>query len=244
MLDTDLPAPVLIADIPFVPVLESLRAAAAGADDRSRMEELAAEAAALARPKAVFRLAFVGERGDDWVEIGGQRLHSRVLRVNLERAEKVCAYVATCGRELEDWAEALTDPLEKYWAGSLMEMALRSAVKVLNERLDGLLPGRTASMNPGSLEDWPLTEQRALFALLPGLSELAGVRLTESCLMLPVKSVSGLRFPVERNFENCQLCPRRDCPDRRAPYDPELFGRRYGRWTRGGERHEATGNRQ
>ncbi|MCL6614559.1 MAG: hypothetical protein K6U03_08105, partial [Firmicutes bacterium] len=41
------------------------------------------------------------------------------------------------------------------------------------------------------------------------------------------KSVSGLRFPVEEGFENCQLCPRQGCPGRRAPYAPEIFARRY-----------------
>jgi len=38
-------------------------------------------------------------------------------------------------------------------------------------------------MNPGSLEDWPLTEQRVLFALLGDPQAAIGVRLTDSLLM-------------------------------------------------------------
>ena len=82
-------------------------------------------------------------------------------------------------------------------------------------------------MNPGSLADWPLEEQRHLFRLLGEPRKAIGVELTESFLMVPIKSVSGLRFPSGAHYENCQLCPRDPCPGRRAPYDPDLYERRY-----------------
>jgi hypothetical protein len=84
-------------------------------------------------------------------------------------------------------------------------------------------------MNPGSLPDWPLQEQRQLFALLGDTRAAIGVELTDSCLMLPIKSLSGLRFPTGENFENCQLCPRERCPGRRTAYEPGLYERKYGR---------------
>jgi hypothetical protein len=51
--------------------------------------------------------------------------------------------------------------------------------------------------------------------------------LTESLLMVPVKSVSGIVFANEEEFASCQLCPREDCPGRKAPYDPGLYERKY-----------------
>jgi hypothetical protein len=45
--------------------------------------------------------------------------------------------------------------------------------------------------------------------------------------MTPVKSVSGIWFPTEGKYENCQLCNREDCPGRRAPYEPGLMERKY-----------------
>ena len=84
-------------------------------------------------------------------------------------------------------------------------------------------------MSPGSLADWPLEQQRALFAVLGDTEGLIGVRLAESCLMIPTKSVSGMRFPTETSFESCQLCPRAVCPGRRAPYDKGLYDRKYAR---------------
>ena len=49
-----------------------------------------------------------------------------------------------------------------------------------------------------------------------------GVRLTDSFLMVPNKSVSGIFFPAEVTFTSCQLCQRGVCPGRRAPFDPKL----------------------
>jgi hypothetical protein len=50
-----------------------------------------------------------------------------------------------------------------------------------------------------------------------------GVTLTDHCLMIPLKSASGIYFPTEIKFESCQLCPRATCVGRRAPYDPALL---------------------
>jgi len=53
------------------------------------------------------------------------------------------------------------------------------------------------------------------------------VRLTESLLMIPRKSASGIYFPTEVSFSSCQLCPRERCDNRKAGYD-EAKARQYG----------------
>jgi hypothetical protein len=77
-------------------------------------------------------------------------------------------------------------------------------------------------MSPGSLQDWPLEAQSQLFQLLPDVEAAIGVRLTESLLMIPTKSVSGIYFQTEVSFVNCQLCQRGKCPGRKARYDEDL----------------------
>jgi hypothetical protein len=77
-------------------------------------------------------------------------------------------------------------------------------------------------MNPGSLESWPITQQKELFSILGNVEDLIGVKLTERYTMIPVKSVSGICFPTEIKFESCQLCPREKCIGRRAAFNPEL----------------------
>ena len=222
---------VVLDDIPFQLDLDALmkrlciKEGSPYADDLRRIAD---EAQAIARPKALYRIAFIESKGDDYVVVDGITLTSRVLRVNLEQAHRVFAYVATCGTELDDWSNSVDDMLQRYWGETINELALRAAIRALNKHMvEQYRPGRTSAMSPGSLGDWPLREQRALFALLGDPEEAIGVRLSDSLLMIPVKSVSGMRFPTEESFESCQLCPRRNCPGRRAPYDEGLYDRKY-----------------
>lgn len=196
---------------------------------REDLANLMFTAQAVARPKAIFRVGYIDAREDDAVVIDGVTFASRVLRVNLEEAHRVFPYVATCGRELHDWTLSLDDPLYRYWAEAIQVMALGAATTALNSHIaEGYQPGRTSVMSPGSLPDWPLPQQRPLFSLIGDVTAKIGVQLTESLLMIPAKSVSGIRFPTESSFESCQLCPRENCPGRRAPHDSALAGERYG----------------
>ena len=192
------------------------------------IRQLADEAQAIAKPKALYKVAYIESKDDQGVVVDGIRLNSRVLRVNLEQAHRVFAYTVTCGTELDDWANSIEDLLRHYWAETISEMALRVAIQALNEHLDERYrPGRTSAMSPGSLGEWPIQAQRDLFAILGNPEDAIGVRLTDSMLMIPIKSVSGIRFPTEESFESCQLCPRQNCPGKRAPYDKDLYDNKY-----------------
>jgi hypothetical protein len=221
----------LLQNIPFEIDLDSLlkrTRITANSSYGRELEHFASQAQEIARPKAMYKVAFVEHREDDRVLIDGISFVSRVLRVNLENAHRVFAYVATCGAELHEWGQSRQDLLEQFWAEKIQEMALGQAARYLGDHIDQQhQPGSTATMNPGSLADWPLKEQRHLFALLDNRSDEIGVRLSDSFLMTPTKSVSGIRFPTEYDFKNCQLCPRPDCPGRRAPYDQGLYEKRY-----------------
>jgi hypothetical protein len=225
----------VLNDIPFQIDLEQL-AKQLRIKERSgqleKLEKLAEPARTAGKPKAAYRMAYIEERTDDRVKVNGIVLTSRVLRVNLDKAHRVFPFVATCGRELEDWSQGVTDILEKYWADAIKEMAVRQAVRGLNEfLLEHFQPGKLSRMNPGSLPDWPLSEQKPLFSILGEGARDIGVHLTDHCLMLPIKSVSGIWFPTEESFESCKLCPRDKCPGRRAAYDRELYDRKYRRAT-------------
>ena len=220
--------PIILNDIPFRPDVGLLKERLRVRDGRyaDDLVRLVAAAQAVARPRAVFKVAFVEERGDDWVVVDGVRLTSRVLRVNLDQAQRVLPFVATCGVELDEWSRTIDDVLQRYWADAILETALSAALRALDERLVEQA-GPTSSMAPGSLEDWPLAEQRPLFAILGDVEGAVGVRLTEGLMMTPVKSLSGLHFATEEGFASCQLCQREGCPGRRAPYDAGLYERKY-----------------
>ncbi|HPV38920.1 MAG TPA: vitamin B12 dependent-methionine synthase activation domain-containing protein [Candidatus Hydrogenedentes bacterium] len=182
------------------------------------------EAISVARPKGVYRLSAVETIDDHTTALDGVRFTSRILRVNLEGVSRAFPFVATCGVELEEWSHSKADVMQRFWADGIKELALRCAITVLGNHLTGRYqPGTRAAMNPGSLADWPLSEQPRLFSLFGGAVERTGVRLSESFLMIPVKSVSGVWFETDSGFVNCQLCPREDCPNRRTPYDPHAL---------------------
>jgi hypothetical protein len=82
-------------------------------------------------------------------------------------------------------------------------------------------------MNPGSIPGWPVKEQRNLFLILGDPAEDIDVSLTESYMMSPIKSTSGIRYFAATKFVSCQLCPEGRCPSREAPYDAELLNRKY-----------------
>jgi Vitamin B12 dependent methionine synthase, activation domain len=187
------------------------------------LDELLSRAAALIHLRAVCDTAYIGAKGEDTVEIGGVKFRSRVLRMNLDQAQKVFPFIVTAGPDLEAEASASGDMLKQYYLEEIANMALSAAAAWLSERLRSRwgLPG-LAAMDPGSIEDWPITEQPKLFSLFGDTEKLIGVRLTDSLLMVPRKSISGILFPSEEGFQSCQLCERADCPGRRVPYDASL----------------------
>lgn len=193
-----------------------------------RMVELAAAAEKIGRPKAIFKASAVEERGKDFVVLDGVKFTSRILAKNLAECEAVFPYVITCGTELVELAETMTDMLDTFIMDAVMEAALRSAREYFFHQMDqDYMITHAATMNPGSLPEWPLKEQSSLFALLGEVQEKIGVELKPSFLMMPIKSVSGIRFPNEATYENCQLCPKENCPGRKAPYDHLLYEKEF-----------------
>jgi len=175
------------------------------------------------RPRAVYEVCYVDNRNEDSLYIGGVKFTSRLLRVNLDKVERVFPYVATCGRELDAITIPSSDFMKSYCLDMIKETVLHSARDYLKDYLKRIfaLP-QISSMNPGSLKSWPITQQEGLFAIFGNVEELIGVKLTEAFLMVPLKSLSGIFFPTRVEFVSCQLCPREACEGRKAPYDPEL----------------------
>lgn len=208
-------------------VLRTLRVRE-GSGREAEVRKLIAEAGAIAAPKAVYRMAFIEDRGQDFIVADGRRFESRVLRVNLDGLQRVFAFACTSGHELAAWAQGQPDMLAQFYADMISEIVLYGALASLTQHLtDAFALGPTSVMNPGSLADWPMEQQRPLFDLLGDVRGAIGVELTPSFLMLPRKSTSGMLFPSAETFASCQMCPRIDCPNRRAEYDAGLFERKY-----------------
>ncbi len=191
---------------------------------RGMIEEVYGLLTDVARPKAVFKLSYIEEINDDRVVIDGIEFKSRVMALNLKNVGKVYPHVVTVGVEADSVEVDKSDFLKEYILDVTKEMILRRARETFERILfDKYNIEKASYMSPGSLSDWPIDQQKQLFELLGDVKGAIGVELLPSFIMKPVKSVSGIYFPTKVDFKSCMLCPRKNCPSRKADFNPELY---------------------
>ena len=190
-------------------------------DDREEFLAVLDQVKKTAAPKVQWRQMTIDEAGNDWVSLCGRRFGSAMVARQMKPAvgKEAIAYVATCGRELHDLARAQDDPLAEWWIDAISETVLRRAITQIFQLMNTHL-GEGITVNPGSTQGWTVAGQDDLFTLLGDVPGRIGVSLTDSWLMVPYKSVSGLYFPSESDYVNCMFCTIEKCPNRRAPFDP------------------------
>ena len=193
--------------------------------DMNQVRTLVDTVQQLIEPRAIYKVCYIEAKSEDSVLIGGIRLSSQVLRKNLDRVERIFPYAITLGSKLGEKQNACSDILENYYLDCIGNLALTSVQKQLKKHLQSKFAlEKMSSMSPGSLSDWPIEEQGPLFKLLGDVEASIGVRLSQSLLMIPAKSISGFYFPTEVSFYSCQLCPRKRCESRKAKFDETLAG--------------------
>jgi hypothetical protein len=160
-------------------------------------ERVAGEVGNFLSPGACFRLFRIDSVADGVVALeGGWTFKGRILARLVRDATDAALFVATIGETLEERASALFEEGD-FLASVLLDaagtVALHRVVKALRltlareaEAMGHQLTGRTA---PG-YGDWDLRDQAQLFQALSG--DPLPVRLSESGVMIPKKSLSGL----------------------------------------------------
>jgi hypothetical protein len=185
--------------------------------------ELAQE---IGRPKAAFTIGFITKRDGDKVQVNDTCFKSRTLALKLKSTERVFPFVTTCGHELDLGFPDKGDMINEFWWDLIKTCLLIEANKYLNDYLlRKFLPGKMVTMHPGSgdVSIWPIEQQKDLFSLLGNVETELGVRLTDSFLMIPNKTTSGIMFPSEKDFRSCEVCHREICPSRQAPFNKALW---------------------
>jgi hypothetical protein len=195
-------------------------------DRAKEFENLLDEVQAKGKPKALYKVSFIDEKGVDSVTIDVVRFTSRALRKNLDSIERVFPYIATCGAEMDDIRIEQGNMQKKMWISFLKSHLLQASIQYLAGHLtQRYRVSNLSSMNPGSGDAsvWPFEQQRELYSMCGDVEKLIGVKLTKSLVLVPDMSVAGIFFPTETNFESCQLCHREKCYFRRAPFDKKLW---------------------
>ena len=220
----------LLDNIPVTVTLERVldRLKIEEEEDVELISELFETAKKTVKPKALYKEAFVEEINGKNVRINGCDFESDVLAVNLKDIHRVFAYICTCGTEVDDWSHIAgeKDYVVSLWLDMIKEMFLHDARAFLWEHLKSSFKfNKLASVNPGSgnVDNWHISQRKNLFDMIGDVKSDIGVTLTESFLMLPTKSSSGLLYPSEKDFANCSLCSRENCVGRRADFDKKLY---------------------
>lgn len=142
----------------------------------------------------------------------------------LAASHLVAVFIATAGNQLEQLASQLMAHGETLPSLIVSAVATERAKAAMSATIDQL---RARTQASGLVPTWPyspgycgmdLTQQRPLFDLFDG--QTAGVTLTSECLMVPLKSVSGLvglALPehVQTHGSPCQRCGLVACTMRR-----------------------------
>lgn len=146
----------------------------------------------------------------------------RIIESQLKDCQAVCYFVATAGEWFEQYQHDLaqaSDMVKVYIANEIGSLLAEKTADRMEEALEEqLIPkglGHTNRFSPGYC-GWNVSEQHQLFDLLG--EEPCGVRLTESALMIPIKSVSGIigiGKDIKKHDYKCNICGLESCYKRR-----------------------------
>lgn len=144
-----------------------------------------------------------------------------ILR-QLRGSEAFALFICTSGLEFEAYQQRLKeqgDMVRVFIADALgsviAEKCADQMEKALQESIDKLGWKHTNRFSPGYC-GWHVSQQQLLFPLFQG--HTCGVKLTDSSLMIPIKSVSGiigLGEKVRKLEYTCGLCDFKQCYKRK-----------------------------
>ena len=146
----------------------------------------------------------------------------KIILHQLTGSEAYALFIATAGNEYVGYQHRLTDEgdmVRIYIADALGSVIAEKCADMLEiclqESIDKLGWHHTNRFSPGYC-GWHVSQQQQLFPLFQG--HTCGVRLTDSSLMLPIKSVSGIigiGKEVRRLDYTCGLCNFEKCYKRK-----------------------------
>ena len=174
-------------------------------------------------PKAILKWANVDRINGDETTIEGVTFQSKVVADKLRETPRVFLSVVTAGEGLERSGAFEDDPFLNTYDGALLFHASKYMIRYMKEQFgfDG-----SSMLSPGSLPDWPIRNNFALFDMIGNVDEI-GVTLNEAGYIKPWNSGSHIHFSGD-GYQNCSLCKKLDCIGRRARFDRAEYLRIFG----------------
>jgi hypothetical protein len=181
----------------------------------------------LSRPQGGYAWFASGSfHSEDALMLGGIRFQvGKIITRELLGSEAFALFAVTLGPGPESLARELIqagDYLEGYLVDLIGSGMVESLTDQLRTHLQVVAARKgmkvTHPYSPGYCT-WDVTEQQKLFGLMP--EGWCGISLSESSLMSPIKSVSGIigiGAGVRYRKNSCTLCPMSPCRFRKKPY--------------------------
>lgn len=154
----------------------------------------------------------------------GREAPPSVVETVAPRAQRLALFAATVGEPVCARIRALFDEGDAA-LGLLLDAVASEAASALAEELGEAIAGQGLAVlaySPGYC-GWPVAGQHGLFARLRPAE--AGIALSASALMSPVKSVSGVlvgalpeAHRIRPGFDFCEACSERTCLERMASW--------------------------
>ncbi|MDR1097252.1 MAG: hypothetical protein LBL57_03880 [Tannerella sp.] len=160
---------------------------------------------------------------------GKIRINNRALEPGaricgyMKNAEKLAVFICTAGEGFSRFSGKYNregDYLKGYITDTFGSIIAEKAAGYIQESLEAGMREQglqiTNRYSPGYC-NWQLTDQKQLFDLLP--QNQCGISLSESCLMHPIKSVSGMigiGKNVRKNSYACDICNSATCVYRKV----------------------------
>ena len=185
------------------------------------IDEVIAELPRYCEIKAGFRLVDVKKTPDrsNGLYFGGKFFKlDKIVTGQLKKSEKAALFLCTIGPGIERRSKQLLKSGEimlSYIFDVAASVAAESVTNILHDRIKERMLSRglniTNRYSPGYC-NWSVAEQQLLFSFFP--RNFCGVSLTDSSLMIPIKSVSGI-IGVGRKVKwkdyICDRCGIKDC---------------------------------
>ncbi len=146
----------------------------------------------------------------------GQVFHiGKIIASYLSGISHACWFTATAGLEYDQYIHQLRssgDIVKEFIADAIGSVIAEACVSEIDKLLNAESGFRhTLPYSPGYC-GWNIQEQQKLFALFP--DRPCGISLNASCLMTPVKSVSGffgLGEVLQPQPYRCDVCSNKNC---------------------------------
>lgn len=171
--------------------------------------------------KAEYRVFPVEKFDDTEKSIGINGLVYNVKKIvygQIKKSERIAVFLCTAGPEIGIRSRAAMkdgDLLTGYVYDVIGSEVAEAAVDLMQESLQEAMSAEgkkiTNRYSPGYC-GWDVAEQHKLFQLMP--DNFCGIKLNDSALMNPEKSVSGfigIGEHVRYNPYTCRLCDMKDC---------------------------------